>query len=265
VTAPGLLSTEVGIETTRQGLSTYGKARRSDRRSAGRTTVPRGRMTGVSRRTRLAPVHLVRGNRSHADTQRLAGAAGIATKRQRRQREVRAGHGGVVSRAAGGALKRRHPKLFATRSWARKPRLPPGPKARSASESTSGSRMLETETWVSYGAPRLRAAPLACPVKSPRQRCGSCCRYPAPAHMTPTPRARPRAEPRPLPTARRRAHRMSHGRRLRCRLLRHPHGFEGVPGFPEGAEAEHLSGAELQHLARREFALAAAFLAPEWS
>ena len=48
------------------------------------------------------------GRRSHANVQRLAGAAGLATEHERRERQVRAGRGGVVSRAAGGALKRRH-------------------------------------------------------------------------------------------------------------------------------------------------------------
>jgi hypothetical protein len=86
--------------------------RRSDRvelmKGAGRTTVPRDPITGVSRRTRLARLDLVRRDRSHADVQRLAGAAGLAAVDERREREVRAARGGVVGSAAGGALKRRH-------------------------------------------------------------------------------------------------------------------------------------------------------------
>jgi hypothetical protein len=75
---------------------------------AGRTTVPPGRMTGASRRPRLARLDLVCRERSHADVQRLAGSAGLAAVNERREREVRTGRGGVVGSAAGGALKRRH-------------------------------------------------------------------------------------------------------------------------------------------------------------
>ena len=77
-------------------------------------------MTGVGRRSRFPRLGLVRGDRNHADVQRLAGAAGLAAEHERREREVRASRGGVVGRPAGGALKCRH----------RNPRLPAPSRAK---------------------------------------------------------------------------------------------------------------------------------------
>ena len=103
-------------------------------------------MTGDSRRSRLARLGLLRGDRSHADVQGAAGAAGLAAEHERREREVRAGRGGGVGRAAGGALKRRH----------RDRRYPPPGSVKHGCLIMGRHRV---------GCPRGRAAPLACPVK----------------------------------------------------------------------------------------------------